>query len=306
MSISIPLAPRGFVSLALALALGAGFSFPTRAAQDGQPAEAQAKADEKKQAEDELREAVQRLIQARSKKPADWTGEDLAEIAASAYRGVSFNQYKKVFNTGREEGRITIATTDGELEGEYMRRYAFGPTMSQDRVRLDIIFGTSQRTESQLRYTLTYNGATVWAAQNNRFTTPEPAAATAFKASILNDYTAIFRYRDEGATLTRGGKKKVQGLELEVLDMARQDGSKLRFYVSPKTYRVLHVEYDVVLAEGQAPVAFRESYTDWKLIQEVWHPAKRKLRQNDQVVQTIELANGTYGMTHEDSVFLQL
>ena len=248
----------------------------------------------------------ERLRQIGQKKPAQWTAEELAERVAISYRGFNFAQLKKVYNTGREEGRISIATTNGELEGDYTRRFVNGPKMVQDRVRLDIIFETSPKPEQHLRYTLTYNGASVWASQDNRYVTPDAAAAAAFRASVVNDYTALFRWQDEGATLTRGGVKRLQGLDFEVVEMTRPDGPKLKFYISPKTWRVLHVDYDVVLVEGQPAIAFRESYSEWKVLQEVLVPTKRKLRQNDQLVQTIEIANATYGVSLDDTVFLQL
>ena len=300
---------RSLAAAALACSL-----VPAAAAQEGEaPKPAQAKPEEKP---GELRQnatqaeidaaLAERLRQIGQKKPAQWTAEELAERVALTYRGFNFAQLKKVYNTGREEGRITIATSTGELGGEYTRRYVNGPRMAQDRVRLDIIFETSPKPEEHLRYTLTYNGASVWATQAGRYVTPDPAAAAAFRASVVNDYTAMFRWQEEGATLARGGLKKIQGLEFEVLEMTRPEGPKLRFYISPKSYRILHVEYDVVLVEGQPAVAFRESYSEWKVLQEVLVPTKRKLRQNDQLVQTIEIANSTYGVTLDDTVFLQL
>ena len=248
---------------------------------------------------------AERLRQIGQKRPDQWTPEELAERVALTYRGFNFAQLKKVYNTGREEGRITIATSTGELGGEYTRRFVNGPRMAQDRVRLDIIFETSPKPEQHLRYTLTYNGASVWATQDSRYVTPDAAAAAAFRASVVNDYTALFRWQEEGATLSRGGVKKYQGLEFEVLELARPEGPKMRFFISPKSYRVLHVEYDVVLVEGQPAVIFRESYSEWKVLQEVLVPTKRKLRQNDQLVQTIEIANSTYGVALDDTVFLQ-
>ena len=249
---------------------------------------------------------TERLKQISAKKPAEWSAEVMAERVAIAYRGFNFAQLKKVYNTGREEGRITITTTTGDLGGEYTRRHSTGAKMTLDRVRLDIIFETSPKPESHLRYTLTYNGASVWAAQDQRYTTPDPAAGVAFKASVLNDYTALFRYQDEGATLKRLGVKRLQGIDHEVLVMTRPEVGTMRFFISPKSYKILHIEYDVTLGEGQAPVVFRESYSEWKVLQEVLVPGRRKLRQNDVLVQTIDLNSATYGVTLDDNVFLQL
>jgi hypothetical protein len=299
----LPYVRRGFGALALSFALAA--SLPPHAAAQDQQAKPEEKQDGA-QADSPQLTAIKRLAEARSKKPADWNGEDVAVMSAFAYRGLNVDQFKKVVNTGREEGRITIATTTGELDGEFLRRYSFGPKMAQDRVRLDIIFEPNATPDKQLRYTLTHNGASVWAAQAGSYVTPDAAAAAAFKASILNDYTALIRYADEDATLTRLPKTKIQGLELEVVEMARADGSKVKFYISPKSYKILHVEYDVVLVDGQNPTNFRETYSDWRVTQEVLVPGKRVLRQNGQIVQTIDLLTSSYGMTHDDSVFLQL
>lgn len=304
---------KRFAPLVIAIALSVASLAPPMSAstrQDPAPA-----APQDKPAADTPRDETQvdrdrllneRLKQISAKKPADWTAEELAERVAIAYRGFNFAQLKKVYNTGREEGRITIATTTGDLGGEYTRRYVTGPTIAQDRVRLDIIFETSPKPESQLRYTLTYNGASVWAAQDTRYTTPDPAAAAAFRASVINDYTSLFRYQDDGAKLQRLPARRFQGLDHDVIEMTRPDGGKLRFLISPKTYRILHVEYDVTLAEGQAPVVFRESYSEWKVLQEVLVPGRRKLRQNEQLVQTIDMNSATYGVAIDDNIFLQL
>lgn len=245
-----------------------------------------------------------RLTQIRGKKPAAWSAEELAEFVTFIYGGRY--QLSKVYNSGREEGRITIATTNGELAGDYTRRFINGPAMAQDRVRLDIIFETSPKPENQLRYTLAYNGASVWAAQNGQYISPDGAASSAFKASIFNDYTALFRYYEDGSKLVRKDPIKIQGIDLDVIEMTRADGTKLTFLISSRTYRILHVDYEVVLAEGQLPVHFRESFSDFQALQQTLVPGKRKLRQNDQLVQTIELKNATYGSTFDDSVFLQL
>ena len=58
--------------------------------------------------------------------------------------------------------------------------------------------------------------------------------------------------------------------------------------------------------EGQPPVTFRESYSDWRVIQEVLVATRRKLRQNGELVQTIDLMNAQYGVAYDDVTFLQL
>jgi hypothetical protein len=252
-------------------------------------------------------EMRERLKQIGTKKPAAWTPEELAEAVILSYGGRHpLSQLSHVYTSGKEEGRITIVTAQGEFQGDLTRRYVNGPKMGQDRVRMDLILETAPKPENHLRYTITYNGATVWAAQNNSYITPDAATAAAFKAAVLNDYTALFRYREEGATLSRGGSKKVAGLDTEILDLTRPDGSKMRFYISTKTYRILHLDYEVPGAAGQPPTLYRESYSEWISIQQALLPGRRKLRSNDQLVQTIDIKTATYGGTFDDSVFLQL
>jgi hypothetical protein len=312
---------RGTAALALALAAIFGLapiSAPAQQPTQEKPAEQPKSAEQQKTGQPPAEGApaagttqsemdakvIERLSKLKGRKASDWTAEELAEFVTLNYGGR--RQLSTVYNTGREEGRITLKTGDGELQGDYVRRFATGPMMAKDRVRLDLILETSPKPEDQLRYTITYNGATVWGAQNNQYVQPEPGSSAAFKASVLNDYSALFRYHEEGATLIRGGTKKVVGLETELLEMTRADGSKVRFYISPKSYRILHVEYDIPLATGQAPVTFRESYFDWKAFQGVIVPGVRKLRQSDQLVQTLTINGAVYGVAHEDTVFLQV
>jgi hypothetical protein len=251
---------------------------------------------------------VERLNKIRTKKPAEWTAEELAEYVGLIYRGGRqlSKSYNARFDAFREEGRIVLQTGTGEVRGEYTRRQVNGPTIPKDRVRMDLILDTAPRPEDHLRYTITYNGATVWSAQNNQYQQPDPGSAAAFRASIVNDYTALFRYQEEGATLARGGVKKIVGLDTDLVEMTRPDGSKTRFYISPKTFKILHVEYDVVLEAGKPPITFRESYSDWRTIQQTLVPGVRKLRQNNQIVQTVTVESLTFGVSIEDQVFLQI
>jgi hypothetical protein len=252
-------------------------------------------------------ETVLRLAKLRGKKLPEWSAEDIADFTAITYYGAAAqSRLSQKFNTGREVGRISLVTTNGTVEGEYTRRFVNGPTMNKNRVRLDLILETSPRPADHLRYSVVYNGATVWTAQNSQYVQADPKAAAAFKASIINDYTALFRYKDEGATLKRGGTQKVVGLDTELITLTRADGSTARFYISPKSFRILHVEYDVVLLEGEAPVTFRESYSEWRTFQESLEPAVRRLKQNNQVVQTDTISSATYSTPIDDLVFLQL
>jgi len=252
-------------------------------------------------------EAVLRLAKLRGKKLTEWGAEDIADTVAITYYGLAAqSRLAQKFNTGREVGRISLVTTGGTVEGDYTRRFVTGPTMSKNRVRLDLILETSPRPADHLRYSVVYNGATVWTAQNNQYVQADPKAAAAFKASIINDYTALFRFREEGATLKRGGTQKMVGLDTELIVLTRPDGSTARFYISPKSFRILHVEYDVALVEGEAPVTFRESYSEWRTFQESLEPAVRKLKQNNQVVQTVTISTATYSTPIDDLVFLQL
>lgn len=301
---------RATAALALGLATltGPAFAAPQDAAQP--PATPQ----ESKPAEDPNRPLTQSEIEARGlerlaklkgKKLVDYTPEEFVEVIALTYFGGRW-RLAQVANSGREEGRISLVTEGGERQGDYTKRFVYGPSTARDRVRLDLILETAPRPEDHLRYTVAYNGATVWTAQNNTYMQAEPATTAAFRAAVTNDYTALFRYQEDAATLKRLGQKKMSGLDTEVVELTRQDGMKVRFYVSSKTFRILHVEYELQLAAGQAPVIFRESYFDWRVVQQTLVPGVRKLKMNEQLVQTMTLGNATYGITLDDQVFLQL
>ena len=59
-------------------------------------------------------------------------------------------------------------------------------------------------------------------------------------------------------------------------------------------------------SQRSSPAQPRESYSDWRVIQEVLVATHRKLRQSGQLVQTIDLIDATYGVTYDDVTFLQL
>lgn len=249
------------------------------------------------------RELLLKLDSMRKKKQADWTAEELAEAVALVYGGK--RHLRQVYGIGREEGRIELAMTTGTIAGDYVRRYAMGETASGDRVRLDLVLESTAKPGSNVKYTIAYNGAAVWSAQNNEYVMPDGAAASAFKATVINDYTLLFRWQEEAAKLARLPAKRLQGIDVEVLELTRPDGTRTRFLISGKSFRILHVEYDVVLAADKPPVAYRESYSEWRTIQQTLVPGRRKLRQNDTLVQTMELGSAQYGVKHDDTVFLQ-
>ena len=170
---------RGTAALALTLAAIFGLappSAPARQSAQEKPAEQPKGAEQQKAGQQPAEGALpagttqsemdakvmERLSKLKGRKTSDWTADELAEFVTLNYGGR--RQLSTVYNTGREEGRITLKTEAGELQGDYVRRFATGPVMAKDRVRLDLILETSPKPEDHLRYTIAYNGATVWGA----------------------------------------------------------------------------------------------------------------------------------------------
>ena len=96
------------------------------------------------------------------------------------------------------------------------------------------------------------------------------------------------------------------GYDTEMIEMTRTDGSSVRYYISPKTYRILHVEYEVAAIPARKPTTYRESYTDWRVYQTALVPIERRLRQNGNIVQTININLVQFDVKIDDTVFLQL
>ncbi|HNB72092.1 MAG TPA: hypothetical protein PLS70_13310 [Acidobacteriota bacterium] len=215
-------------------------------------------------------------------KPSTWTAEQLAEVVLFAYGSRPVQNY--VTTNMTEDGVIRLSTGEDTppMEGRFTRRVLRKESSDKDCVRVDVVF-------PKQTFTFGFNGVASWAAQDGNAFTPKPEAEASFLASLTHDYWALLRYKEDGTTLTRAGSERITGIETSILELTHKDQTKTRYFISDKSYRILHLEYEIPLAPGAPPTKFRESFYDFRNVQGVLVPGRTVLYENGKFVQEIEL-----------------
>lgn len=237
--------------------------------------------------------------------------ETIAELTIIAYGGRK--QLETVRSGIQEEGTIRLATDQGDMTGDFVLRSLRREKTWQDLLRVDLTL-TPPGTEAQrgaggkIKYTIGYNGATVWSAQNNQYVTPRPEAEAAFRAQLTREYMGLLRYKEDGSKIELVGPETVVGVDTNVIDLTNPNSEKTRYWISTRTYRILHAEYELKPAEGQASTRYRVSYfyTPFKVVQNTLVPIRRVMMQDGKFVQEINLSNITYSAKLDPEIFQHL
>lgn len=253
---------------------------------------------EKAKKQEEAKAAQTKLSQA----------EAMIELAIIAYGG------RKQIETARaatqEAGTIRLATDQGDLTGPYLLRSIRKEKSSQDLLRVDLELSAPDSGSTPLKYVIGFNGASVWSAQNGQYVSPRAGADVAFRAQLTHEYMALLRYKEDGSKLDLVGPESVVGVETNVIDLTTADGEKTRFWLSARTYRVLHCDYELKLVEGQPPTKYRIDYyyTPFSaaVIQNTLLPVRREMKQNGKFVQEIKLNGATYSAKLDPEIFQHL
>jgi hypothetical protein len=211
-----------------------------------------------------------------------------------------------------EDGTIKLATDQGDISGDYKLRSIRKDKSWADLLRNDLTLKPptpAQRAGAapEVKYVIAFNGASVWSAQNGQYVNPRPEVEAAFRAQLTHDYTNLLRYKEDGSKIELVGPENVVGIDTNVVDLTMPDGQKTRYWLSAKTYRILHMEYDLKIGEGKSPMKFRVSYyPPYKVVQNTLVPGRRVMEQNGKVVQEINVNNCTYSAKIDPEVFQHL
>lgn len=306
----ISLSARNIFCLALILALALAPS--VFSAQDKPDAQ---KKEEKKDQEKEKTlptpKELQKTGKNQEKAPQMTTVEALAELAIIAYGGR--DQLKKVRAAIQEEGTIRLNSDQGDITGTYVVRVMRKEKTWLDLMRTDLDLTPSetarrQGAASSIKYTIAYNGASVWSAQNNQYITPRQEASAAYRAQLTHDYTTLLNYKEDGSTLEIRDPETVVGVQTNVVDLTTTEGEKTRFWISKNTLRILHLEYELKLLEDQPPVKYRVSffYTPLKVIQNTLVPSRRMMMQDGKFAQEMTLTSAQYSAKLDPEIFQHL
>lgn len=311
----------GILALSLVLFLTPVSSFVYAQEQKKAEEQEKKKTDEqdKKKIQEELKKdttkvATPKEVEKTGKKetaPQYTPAEVVAEYVIIAY-GTRQGLKTARANT-QEEGTIRLATDQGDISGTYQLRQSMREKSVQDLLRVDLDLSTPESSQRQgaassVKYVIAYNGASVWSAQNGQYVNPRPEAEAAFKAQLTHEYAALLRYKEDGSTLELKKPETIVGVDCNVLEMTSPDGSKTTYWISTKTYRIVHAEYAMALGEGQPPVKYRISYfyTPFKVVQNTLVPSRRVMYQDGKFVQEISINQLNYSVKHDPEIFSHL
>jgi hypothetical protein len=236
--------------------------------------------------------------------------EVIVETAIIAYG--NRNALKTARAAVEEDGTIKLATDQGDVTGDYKMRSIRKDKSWADLLRNDLSLKPptpSQRTGAppDVKYVIAFNGASVWSAQNGQYVNPRPEVEAAFRAQLTHDYTNLLRYKEDGSKIELVGPENVVGIDTNVIDLTMPDGQKTRYWLSAKTYRILHMEYDLKVGDSATAMKFRVSYyPPYKIVQNTLVPGRRVMEQNGKVVQEINVNTCTYSAKIDPEVFQHL
>lgn len=237
--------------------------------------------------------------------------EIIVELAIVAFGG------RKQLETARsaiaEEGTIRLVTESGDLSGKYLLRSMRKAKSWEDLLRVDLDLTAPASTDraggsETIKYTIAFNGASVWSAQNGQYVSLRPEAEAAFKAQLTHEYSALLRYKEDGSKIELVGPETVVGIPTNVVDLTSPTGEKTRFWVSARSYRITRAEYEMKLPNQEKPTKYliKYFYTPFRVVQNTLVPSRREMSQDGKLVQEIVLGPVTYSAKLDPEVFQHL
>ena len=241
-----------------------------------------------------------------------WTPvEAVVELSILAYGG------RKALETSRasisEQGTIRLATDQGDVTGTVNLRSMRKEKSWLDLLRTDLELATPEAARKQgapasVRYVIAFNGATVWSAQNDQYANARPEAEAAFRALLSHEYTTLLRYKEDGSKIELKEAETKTGIATNVVEMTTPEGQKTKYWISTKTYRILHAEYELKLGAEAAPTKYLVSYyyTPLRVVQNTLVPVRKVMSQDGKFVQEITLTNISYAAKLDPEIFQHL
>ena len=220
------------------------------------------------------------------------TAEQVAEASIFVYgMGGGRLVLDQIRKTTLERGKTTVTSADGKKQaGSYARWMQRGEKADDLKIRLD-------RQFPDATYSMVSSGDKIVLIFNKTVFTPSEEASRTFQNETSHGLDALLRYKENGSTLTLEGKDKIQGVEYYLLDVTDKTGTKTRFYVSVKSYRVMMLDYE------DAGVKYRRKFYDYNVAQGTLVPFRTVLWADGKVVEETEIGTVTFGQKIEDSVF---
>jgi hypothetical protein len=204
---------------------------------------------------------------------------------------------EQIRRNGLERGRLTRIGADGRTEeASYERRFIRGASSDKDKVRLDQKLPT-------LEYSLLYGDGRLWGIINGAAFTPREDATVEFQSQLWHGIDALLRYKENGSTVSLGGKDKREGVEYYIIDLKDKDQRSTRYYISTRTLRVMMLEYQDAAAAGGTTAKYMRRFYDYRLAQGTLVPFRSVFYEEGKPSQETRVLTITYGIKMEDSLF---
>jgi len=175
----------------------------------------------------------------------------------------------------------------------YERFIIRAPKFTDEKMRLNQNFPNA-------KFALVYDGTKHFGIFNDSTFVPREDAIVAFKSFNLRGIEALLRFRENGLTPTIAGEEKMMGVEYNLLDLTDESGTKTRFYISKKSFRVMMLEYE------ENGVKFQRRFYDYNYAQGILVPFRTTLFANGRKVEEIRIQTITFGQRVEESLFQQI
>jgi hypothetical protein len=229
------------------------------------------------------------------KSDVEVNAEQVAEAVIYAYGGRA--ALEQIRRNGVERGRLTRIGSDGRTEeASYERRFIRGASAEKDRVRLDQKLPT-------IEYSLLYGDGRLWGIINGSAFTPREDATVEFLSQLWHGLDTLLRYKENGSTLSLGGRDKQNGVDFYILDVTDKEKRRTRFYISTRTLRVMWLEYEGAATGGGASVKYMRRFYDYRTAQGTLVPYRMVFFEDGKQAQETRIMTVTYGIKMEESLF---
>ncbi|MBI3950049.1 MAG: hypothetical protein HY314_06305 [Acidobacteria bacterium] len=221
---------------------------------------------------------------------------EITNNAVAAYGGLATLVVLR--QSGFLRGLVKLYTgNDTPQEGDITIRFSRKFKVAEDLKRIDLKLATAPK------FTIAFDGTRVWGAEENTPVVLYLRSEAAMKADLIHNYEAFLRSQELGAKLEYGGEEKRSGIPLYVVDMKHADGSTTRYYISAKTWRILHLEYEFSVPSQSQPIRVRESFYDFRVVQNTLAPFRIVRYEDDHLVQETNFSEVTFGVQVDKSIF---
>lgn len=227
-----------------------------------------------------------------SKDPQQVTAEQVAESVIVVYGfPVGRQKLNQIRKTEVERGKLILTNPEGQTITANYQRWAARPENGGiAKVRFEQELPTAT-------YSLVSNGDRLFGVYNDTVFQPREDAAATFRERNAHSIDALLWYKEAQSTVTLSGKDKILGVEYYLLDLTDKQGSKTRFYVSAKFFRVMMLDYET---NG---VKHTRKYRDYRYAQGVLFPFYSELRAGDKVLEEVQVGTVTFAQKVDEAMF---